>query len=331
MRPTQKCSIMLAMSLVLAAACGGNDDDSSVEASPTTAVRTRPADMTEASASTESRARDETAESAVPATPVAANGEGSTYVTETFLLPFDVTVPGWLPNAPSIDWPNFVTWETTSPADPAVRFLVPVNVYAPGATGPTPPPQDYLAYLLAQTEHGANFADISEVTVGGLPATLMTATTAEHLDGSLGCQAEALTAHECFGLQPDLSLRIAVIDAGDTTLVTWLRHDRVAGSDETTDEFASFEQMLATVQFRDHNERTSVPSTVPAATAIDGMWTTTLTYDELANSPLLVRPGRGERRELGRADVHVRAGSIHDLAEEPEGDVVHFGHVPSRR
>jgi hypothetical protein len=44
---------------------------------------------------------------------------------------------------------------------------------------------------------------------------------------------------------------MAVIDVGDSTLLAWLRH---AGTEETGDasaEFAAFEDMLATVSFRD--------------------------------------------------------------------------------
>jgi hypothetical protein len=151
------------VSLVLAtAACG---DDSS-QSSDTTA------------ASDQSESSDTTA---------AADQERSTYVTRAFSEPFEVTAPALLPTEPSIDEPNFVTWESTASDGPAVRFLVPVNVFPPGSTVTTPPPADYLAYLLAQAEHGAHFADQTETTVGARPATLLTATVDESLDGSLGC------------------------------------------------------------------------------------------------------------------------------------------------
>src|SRR6266540_2648517 len=80
---------------------------------------------------------------------------------------------------------TFVTWEAAD-GGLKVRFLVPVNVYPPGCTGTTPPPQDYLAYLRAQSDHGGHFTDVTETTIGGHPATILTATTDTSLDGSLG-------------------------------------------------------------------------------------------------------------------------------------------------
>ena len=248
MRWICRASVVLAMSLVLGiAACG---DDSS-ESSDTTAARAQ---------------------------------EGSTYVTRAFSVPFEVTVPDVLPTEPSIDEPNFVTWESTATEGPAVRFLAPVNVFPPGATATTAPPEDYLAYLLAQAEHGAVFADRTETTVGERPATLLTATVEEALDGSLGCPEEDMSAGDCFGLQPELTLRMAVIDVGDRTLLAWLRHDDSSAAD-VAEEFASFEEMLASVSFRDEGAVTTVAPA--AASPIDGVWMTTITEAALEGSPLL--------------------------------------------
>ena len=215
--------------------------------------------------------------------------QGSSYSTQAFIVPFDVTVPDLFPTEATTDTANFVTWETATASDPAVRFLVPVDVYVPGETEATPPPADYLTYLLGQSEDGATFSDQSETTVDGMPATLVTVTVKDSLDGSLGCPAEDVVAEECYGLQPDLTLRMAVIDAGDSTLLAWLRH---AGTEETGDatgEFAAFEDMLASVSFRDESPvTTEAPAAV--ATALDGVWTTSVTEDELASSPLLYEP-----------------------------------------
>ena len=259
MRGICKASVVL-VSLVLAtAACG---DDSS-ESSDTTA------------ASDQSESSDTTA---------AADQEGSTYVTHAFSEPFEVTAPALLPTEPSIDEPNFVTWESTASGGPAVRFLVPVNVFPPGSTDTTPPPDDYLAYLLAQAEHGAHFADQTDTTIGGRPATLLTATVDESLDGSVGCPEQDMAAGDCFGLQPENTLRMAVIDVGDRTLLAWLRHDNRTDTDAAA-EFASFEEMLASVSFRDEGAATTVAAT--AASPIDGVWTNTITEAALQGSPLL--------------------------------------------
>jgi hypothetical protein len=146
---------------------------------------------------------------------------GATYASQSFVVPFQVTVPAWLPVKADQDSPNFLTWDR--PELPAVRFLVPVAVYPPGSTTASAPPQDYLSYLLDQAKSGAQFSDQAQTTVGGRPATIVTATTGKPLDGSLGCPEANQTAHDCFGLQPDLSLRLAVVPFDDKVLLIWLR------------------------------------------------------------------------------------------------------------
>jgi hypothetical protein len=190
--------------------------------------------------------------SSTPAESAAASESGAVYTTSAFSVPFEVTVPDWLAETERVDETNFVTWEPAALADPAVRFLVPTVVYAPGSTETSPTPDDYLAYLLEQEEHGATFTDQTETTIGGYPATIVTASIdGDGLNGSLGCPEEGIPAEECFGLQSELTLRIAVIDAGDTTVLAWVRHSNDAGEEAAAEEFANFEEMLATLQFQD--------------------------------------------------------------------------------
>jgi hypothetical protein len=171
------------------------------------------------------------------------------YVSKQFARPLEVDVPAWLPAQPTADEPNFLTWTGEGAAvDRAVRFLVPVNLYPPGSTVTASVPDDYLGYLRTQTRHGARLTDQKALTVGGLPATILTAATSTSLDGSLGCPAEGVAAPDCYGLQPGLALRIAIIDVGDTTLLIWARG--VDGASDQAREFADFERMLATVYFR---------------------------------------------------------------------------------
>ena len=68
------------------------------------------------------------------------------------------------------------------------------------------------------------------------------------LDGSLGCPKRGADQVDgCFGPQPYLLLRLAVIDVGDTTLLAWARMNK----DNPDPAFvAMFEQMLTTVRFR---------------------------------------------------------------------------------
>jgi hypothetical protein len=177
-----------------------------------------------------------------------ASASAVRYVSKRFVLPLEVDVPAWLPAEPIADEANFLTWTGDGAAiDRAVRFLVPVNLYPPGRTVAAPAPDDFLGYLRTQATHGARFADEKTLMVGGLPAAILTATTTTSLDGSLGCPAEGLAAPDCYGLQPGLALRIAIIDADDITLLIWAR--AVDGASDRAREFADFERMLTTMSF----------------------------------------------------------------------------------
>ena len=170
------------------------------------------------------------------------------YSSTSFVVPFDVTLPAWLAPTPAVEDPNFVTWEGAA-VDRAIRILVPVAVYPPGSDTTTPPPADYLDYLLAQSAHGAVFNDITQTTVDGHPATIVTATIPgpDGLHGSIGCPAEGLGSHDCLGIQPDVVLRIAVIDAEPGPLLIWIRDPR--GASDREFEYLTFDAMLASLHF----------------------------------------------------------------------------------
>lgn len=183
------------------------------------------------------------------ASSVSAPARSTRYASTAFVFPLEISVPDWLPARPSIDETHFLTWlGQDTMIDRAVRVMVPVNVYQPGSATATTVPEDYLVYLHTQTRHGASFADNTTTTVGGWPATITTVTTTTSLDGSLGCPAEHMTAADCYGVQPGLVLRIAVIDIDGTTLLAWAR--ATEGNPENAEEFADFEQMLASMRFR---------------------------------------------------------------------------------
>ena len=167
----------------------------------------------------------------------------ATYSSTSFVVPFDVTLPDWVAPEPAVTESNFVTWEGTD-ADRGIRFLAPVNLYPPGSTTTAPLPDDYVSYLMSQTDHGATFSDVVETTIDGLPATVVTVTTDQSIDGGLGCQADGLAAEDCFGLQPDLSLRLAVVEVGDQPLLIWVRD--IVGVDA---EYDTFDAMLSSLHF----------------------------------------------------------------------------------
>jgi len=67
-------------------------------------------------------------------------------------------------------------------------------------------------------------------------------------DGTLGCpNIGADQAEGCYGIQPDIVARLAVIPVGHTTLLAWARTSK-ASPDEAF--FAMFERMLKSVRFR---------------------------------------------------------------------------------
>jgi hypothetical protein len=175
----------------------------------------------------------------------------SGYASTSFVVPFDVVAPSWLSTTPNVEQPNFVTWgAANAPESPAVTFLVPVSVYRPGERGTTTPPEDYIGYLLSQSEFGTHFTDQTERTVGEQPATVVTATVDDSLDGSLGCPATDTSVGECFGLQADLNFRIAVVKVKGKTLLIWLQTSSDMDPVEMKAKTQAFDDMLASVRFR---------------------------------------------------------------------------------
>jgi hypothetical protein len=188
------------------------------------------------------------------ATPAAAAAT-QTYSSKALVVPLTITVDAGLKSPPNPDSPNLLSWDATASEENKVRFLVPVEVYRPGSSTPVAPPKDYLTYLQGQTKDGAELSKVTKITLDGHPATVMNLTStvdASHpegfLDGSLGCpERGADRAEGCFGPQPDLLLRLAVIDLGDKTVLAWARMNK---NNPDQAFVALFEQMLSSVRFR---------------------------------------------------------------------------------
>ena len=218
----------------------------------------------------------EAARTSVPST-AGAEPRGTSFRSTSFMLPFEAKVPTWLPAKPSVEEARFVTWESTS-TDQKVRFLLPVVVYQPGQEQATAVPVDYLAYLRGQAASGATLSDERSLQVGGHTATLLTATTTRGLDGSLGCQRKGMLASDCFGLQPDLVLRLAVVPLPSGTLVAWARSavDKAGNANQLRD----FDAMMAGLVLRPANEAPpstaspSSPAVSPSIRALAGTWGT---------------------------------------------------------
>ena len=248
-----------------------------------------------------------------PATP--ASTPATTYASKLFVVPFDATPPAWLSTTRPVELPNFVTWEPKD-ASWAVRFLVPVKLYRPGATATSAVPKDYLAYLLGQATQGGRFTEVAKTSVGGRPATIVTATTSNKLEGSLGCPKAGMGAGDCYGLQPDLVLRIAVVKVGDQTLLVWLRTSRSATVQDRRTAFTSFEQMLASVRFS--NRAVQATPAGSAASPIDGVWRARWTHAELAKSPL-TQPGEDNDGNWGTYTIIFKRGRVTEAQKNPLG------------
>jgi hypothetical protein len=185
-----------------------------------------------------------------PATSAAAaHAPSATYATKHFTTPVDVDVPSWLDPTPTEDTAHFVTFES-SDGSRALRILSPVVVYPPGSTTTADVPTDYLSYLLDQAGNGAKFSGRVDTTVDGRRATVLTARTDQSIDGGLGCPGTGISAEDCFGLQADLVLRLAVVSTDSGPLLIWLRDD-VSDNPDPTAEARRFDQFLSGVRFSD--------------------------------------------------------------------------------
>ena len=186
-----------------------------------------------------------------PTTASTAPAASQTYSSKAFVVPLTVTMDAALKSPPIRDSSHFLTWDAVASEENKIRFLVPVVVFPAGEETPQAPPKDYLKYLMAQAKDGAEFSNVTKITVDGRPATLMDVTTygpEGFLSGSVGCIERVSDKHTdpCYGIQPDYHLRLAVIDVGDTTLLAWAR-SRVVPDKEF---HAMFERMLQSVRFR---------------------------------------------------------------------------------
>ncbi len=190
---------LVAVATLAVTGCGGDDDgaDSSSAGSTTTAGE-------------------------------ASSSSPAEYSSTAFAVPLTVTVDPALASPPA-DSPNLLSWDAAA-ADAdgqAVRFLVPVELYPPGSLAPEAPPEDFVAYLQGPVGERAQISDVTETTIDDRPATLMTLTNDDRpesdLHGALGCPEPGADQGEgCFGVQPDLILRVAVVDVDGTTLLAAL-------------------------------------------------------------------------------------------------------------
>ena len=182
-----------------------------------------------------------TSDTATPNAPVAAGVPVTTFRSHAFVIPFSLRMPPWLPTEVGVERSTFVSWDA-SDGSGEVRMMAPVSVYRPGAANASAVPADFTRYILGLRAAGVTFTGRMSTTVSGHPATVVTATSTNALDGAFGCPTQHLAAADCFGFQPDLVLRIAMIDVDGRPLVFWLRED--AESTTVADTVAPFAHLL---------------------------------------------------------------------------------------
>ncbi len=233
-----------------------------------------------------------------------------TYASTSFVVPFDVTPPSWLAAQPQIEQSRFVTWEGTG--QPAVRVMAPADLYRPGETTTSDVPSDYVSYLLGQAKNGGHFADQTTETVAGQPATVVTATTDTSLDGSLGCPTPSTAASDCFGLQPDLALRIAVLKVHDEVLLIWLRMDGKTLPTQGKEQVKRFEDMLATLRLsdRDPSPVTASASPAPATSPLDGNYRMSVSWPKVKTADARCVGGPEGTTRLGVYDLSLHHGHV---------------------
>lgn len=241
---------------------------------------------------------------------------GPMYSSKRFVVPFDTATPTWKPGVPSQEQSNFVTWVAPDDSQ-AIRFMVPITVFKPGTTTevPVPDPSSYLSYLTGQSANGGHVTDITKITVGGQPSTELTVTSDQSLDGSLGCQKKGLAQSDCYGLQPDFSLRVAVIPRGSHTLLVWLRTSTTTTDAARAGDVKAFDAILASIKFSDRAIGTAPEAS--GKTALDGTWQATFTKQELAASPLLIDSSEINDENWGTLTLSFNRGSATFMVTNP--------------
>ena len=172
----------------------------------------------------------------------------SQFSSSTFTHPFTIALPTWAPKKPSSESATFVTWEA-SDGNLKLRVMAPVAVFVPNSSVAVPVPTDYSTYLLGLAADGVKFSDVVHLVISGHPAVVVTGTTDDPKDGSLGCPTVGMTPEECFAFQQGLVLRLADIDDNGKPVLVWLRDN--AGTKSLDADVAAFDKTLTTLSFTD--------------------------------------------------------------------------------
>ena len=184
--------------------------------------------------------------SAVAPPPAEPTSTAAVYDGSSFAIPFRAEIaPEYL--EPEVFGNRELLWVSESTEDQVVRFVAPMEYFPWGETTATPGlPDDYVAYLETLVPLGATFEDVGTIDIDGHDAAIMTVTTTQNLNGTLGCwNAKATPDEDCFGFQAALDMRFLALDLGDEVLIAWARAEK--GSSGEQELFDGFEKMMGTI------------------------------------------------------------------------------------
>lgn len=192
--------------------------------------------------------------------PSTAPATAQPYSSATFLVPFTAELPPWTKGVvPDINpSARFQTWQMNQCQDCApgtevkLRMIIPDSVYEPGAKGnpvAMPDYEGYLAYLSSLEAAGSlSLTNRGTTTVGGKPATVFSVKVDKAVPDGQACEDIHAKPGECFGFDPKIAARLAVIKVGPgAPLLMWTR--AFPDNPERATYEAQFDQMLATVTF----------------------------------------------------------------------------------
>jgi hypothetical protein len=183
-----------------------------------------------------------------PSTKATTAASGTAFNSAKFGVPLSLEVDPLLTPAPTQDSKGLLWWPAKANDNDRIRFLLPAEYYPAGRSPAKAPPSDYASYLKSLTDKGVRYTDRTSVMVDGTTVSVMSGTTTNGLDGSLGCPTiGADQAEGCFGIQPDYMLRIAVLKHGTSSILAWARTD---SKSPNTEFLHRFDAMLHTVKFR---------------------------------------------------------------------------------
>ena len=172
--------------------------------------------------------------STVTPTPTPRSAPPGDFMSTEFFDRFSATLPQWVTEAlsePTAETADWVTWNRcdTDSVCIGLSFDRFAHYFAPGEIDSTPI-EDYAGYVAYLKSLGGSgdlvVSDVSQTTIGGRPATLLTVTTrpGTSVIAALGCYVDGIKGSgDCWDFWDGVPTRLAIVDTGDQPLVILTR------------------------------------------------------------------------------------------------------------